>query len=100
GTWSAGQVRGTETTARDTVDENATKNEGATEVRGMRAIRITEHYIVMDYEGNGKATRYQVITGGDESTVLTKDGKPAIEKHPYVPFAVAHPDPMPHRFFG
>ncbi len=100
GTLSAGKTRGTEAIARDTIEENASQGEAGIETPGMRPIRITEHYIIMDYEGTGKATRYQVITGGEESEVLLKNGKPAIEKHSYVPFAVAHPDPMPHRFFG
>ena len=35
-----------------------------------RAIRITEHYIRMDYAGEGKARLYRVTTGGDGSRPL------------------------------
>lgn len=99
-TWAEGKSRGKEAQARDTVGENATQGGGAVETRGQRPVQITEHYVIMDYEGDGKACRYQVMTGGDEGVVLTKHGKPAIEKHSHVPFAAVHPDPMPHRFFG
>jgi hypothetical protein len=98
-TWSENRSRGTEAMARDTVDENATQGAGDAVNRGQRPVRITEHFILMDYEGKGKTCRYKIVTG-DEGEVLLKDGKPDIEKIEYVPFAVAHPDPMPHRFFG
>jgi hypothetical protein len=99
-TWSEARARGTEALARDTVDENTAQGGGDSVNRGQRPVQITEHYILMDYEGNGKSQRYKIVTGGDESDVLLKNGKPDITKMEYVPFAVAHPDPMPHRFFG
>jgi hypothetical protein len=99
-TWSETRSRGTEAKARDTVDENSGSGAGDSLSRGQRPVQITEHYLVFDYEGKGKACRYQIITGGDEGEILNKNGKPAIQKHSYVPFAVCHPDPMPHRFFG
>jgi hypothetical protein len=99
-TWSEVRAKGTEALKRDTVDENTTAGTGSSLSRGQRPVQFTEHYIVMDYEGTGKAHRYQVITGGEGGEVLIKNGKPAIVKHSYVPFAVAYCDPLPHRFFG
>ena len=32
--------------------------------RANRQIRVTEHYVMMDYEGDGKPRRYRVTTGG------------------------------------
>jgi hypothetical protein len=99
-TWTETKSRGTEAMARDTVDENAQQGTGDAISRGQRPVQITEHYIRLDYEGKGKTCLYKIITGGDEGEVLRKDGKPDITKMEYVPFAVVHPDPMPHRFFG
>lgn len=99
-TWSEARARGTEAMARDSVDENATQGSGDSLSRGQRPVQITEHYVVFDYEGKGKASRYRIVTGGDEGEVLYKNGKPDIEKIDYLPFAVAHSIPLPHRFFG
>jgi hypothetical protein len=57
--------------ARDTVDEHlsAGGGEGINEVN--RQIKITEHYVRMDYEGNNKPALYRVTTGGDQGEVLT-----------------------------
>lgn len=53
-----------ETLARDTADEHfgpiADRANAA-----ARLVRITEHYVRMDYEGDGRPCLYQVITGGD-----------------------------------
>lgn len=92
---------GTETKARDTVDESSTSPDDDYGLnQAMRPIQITEHYIRMDYDKSGRAQLYKIVTGGDDSTVLLKNGKPDIVAFDYVPFAVAHCDPMPHRFFG
>lgn len=100
-TWSeATTAKGQEARARDTVDENSQSEGTDSLTRGMRPVRITENYLVFDYEGKGKACRYKIMTGGDKGEVLIKNDKPAIEKHDYVPFAVVHPDPMPHRYIG
>ncbi len=37
-----------------------------------RVVKITEHYVRMDYEGDGRPALYQVITGGDVGKVLRK----------------------------
>lgn len=88
-----------ETLARDTVDENLSTVAGGVNP-ASRLIRITEHYVRMDYEGRGRPSLYQVITGGDQSEILCKDGKECITPFDAIPFATTTPVPMTHRFFG
>jgi hypothetical protein len=87
-----------ETLARDTVDEHYFTVNSINSA--ARLVRITEHYIRMDYEGNGRACLYQVITGGDQGIILKKDGKEAITPFDAIPFATTCPVPVTHRFFG
>jgi hypothetical protein len=86
--------------ARDTADESSGPwgDDGIN--KAMRPIRITEHYVRMDYKGDGKAKLYRVVTGGEDSTVLKRDGKPDIEEWDFMPFAVMTPIIMPHRVYG
>jgi hypothetical protein len=86
--------------ARDTVDEHlaAGGDEGINEAN--RQIKITEHYVRMDYEGNGKPALYRVTTGGDQGEVLTRDGEPEIVPVDVIPFAAMTPVIVTHRFFG
>jgi hypothetical protein len=86
--------------ARDTVDEHlaAGGDEGINEVN--RQIKITEHYVRMDYEGNNKPALYRVTTGGDQGEVLTRDGEPEIVRVDAPPFAAMTPVIVTHRFFG
>jgi hypothetical protein len=65
-----------------------------------RIVKITEHYVRMDYEGKGRACLYMVVTGGDQDTILRKDGKEVIEPIDVIPFAATTPVPITHRFFG
>lgn len=87
-----------ETIARDTVQEHY--NTAADVNASARLVRVTEHYVRMDYEGNGKPCLYQVITGGDKGEILRKDGKECIEEFDVIPFAATTPVPITHRFFG
>jgi hypothetical protein len=86
--------------ARDTVDEHlaAGGDEGINEAN--RQIKLTEHYVRMDYEGNGKPALYRVTTGGDQGEVLTRDGEPEIVQVDMIPFAAMTPVIVTHRFFG
>jgi hypothetical protein len=86
--------------ARDTVDEHlsAGGDEGINEAN--RQIKITEHYVRMDYEGNNKPALYRVTTGGDQGEVLTRDGEPEIVRVDLPPFAAMTPVIVTHRFFG
>jgi hypothetical protein len=88
-----------ETLARDSVQEDFS----ATSIglnSATRLIRITEHYVRIDYEGNGKPSLYQVITGGDQDEILRQNGKESITPFDAIPFAAATPVPITHRFFG
>jgi hypothetical protein len=88
-----------EAQARDTVDDtNSTADSAINEAN--RQIRVTEHYVRMDYEGNGKVALWRVTTAGEKSTVLKRDGKPAIDKMFMMPFASMTPIIMTHRFYG
>ena len=108
--FDAGQVRalrpqtGTteiETLARDTVEEHLSATAGGGSVNSAaRLVRITEHYVRMDYEGSGRPCLYQVITGGDQAEILRKDGKDCITPFDEMPFAATTPVPVTHRFFG
>lgn len=92
-------VNGIEASARDTVDESTGTGDDAVNA-ATRAIRVTEHYIRLDYEGAGKARLYRVTTGGDDNTVLTRDGEPEIVEEDFIPFAAMTPIIVTHRFFG
>ena len=106
--FDAGQVRAlgdytgntdSETLARDTIGEHfATTAGGANSA--ARLVRITEHYVRMDYEDDGQPCLYQVITGGDQGEILRKDGRECITPFDDIPFATTTPVPMTHRFFG
>ncbi|ABQ37738.1 putative exported protein of unknown function [Bradyrhizobium sp. BTAi1] len=99
---SLGDYAGTtrvETLARDTVDEQSRASASAAN-SGTRLVRITEHYVRMDYEGEGRPCLYQIITGGDQGEILRKDGQDCITPFDAIPFAATTPVPMTHRFFG
>jgi len=88
-----------ETLARDTVQEHFSATTGGVN-SAARLVRITEHYVRMDYGGNGLACLYQVITGGDQGEILRKDGRECITPFDAIPFAATTPVPITHRFFG
>src|SRR6185312_10612826 len=88
-----------ETLARDTTGEHLSATaDGANSA--TRLVRITEHYVRMDYEGDGRPCLYQVITCGDQSEILRRDGRECITPFDTIPFAATTPVPMTHRFFG
>jgi hypothetical protein len=95
---SADTITDVETFARDTVNEHAGLDAEASP--GMRPIRVTEHYIRMDYEGEGKPRLYRVTTAGDEAEVLNRGGEPDIVPVAFMPFAAMTPVIVTHRFFG
>jgi hypothetical protein len=86
-----------EQVARDSIYE--TQGVGA-EQSASRLVRVTEHYIRLDYEGTGRACLYQIVTGGEQGEILKKGGKECIEPFDVMPFACTTPVPVPHRFFG
>jgi hypothetical protein len=95
-----GGLESTEQAARDSVDEQS----GSAGDEGLnsttRPVKVTEHYVRMDYRGNGKASLYRVKTGGEQGDVLKRDGKPDLEEVDYAPFAAMTPVIITHRFFG
>jgi hypothetical protein len=88
-----------EAQARDTVDEGTLK-EGDSLNSASRQIRVTEHYVRMDYEGNDKPALYRVTTAGGEGEVLERDGEPDVIQEAAIPFAAMTPVIVTHRFFG
>jgi hypothetical protein len=91
-------IANTEEVQRDTVNEY--QYTGDENNKAARRIEVTEHYVRMDYEGNGKAGLYQVTSGGSQGDILTKDGKPDIRPIDEIPFAAMTPVIVTHRFFG
>ena len=80
----------TEAQARDTVEEGS--GEGADELnRANRLLKVTEHYVRMDFEGDGKPRLYRVTTGGDDGMLLTRDGEPDVSECDMIPFAAMTP---------
>src|SRR5882724_10165599 len=89
-----------EARARDTVHESALgQGDDALNSAG-RLIRITEHYVRMDYEGDDKVSLYRITTGGEEGEVLERDGEPDVIREDAIPFAAMTPVIVTHRFFG
>ncbi|MBM7483329.1 hypothetical protein ACVWWI_003355 [Bradyrhizobium sp. USDA 3686] len=87
-----------ETVERDTVQEHSGAGDGLNSA--SRLVKLTEHYIRVDYEGTGRPCLYQVMTGGDQGEILRKDGKECIEPFDTIPFAATTPVPITHRFVG
>ena len=83
---------------RDTVGEH--QNLGEDSNKAIRQIEVVEHYVRMDYEGDGKTCLYKVTTGGEQGEIMTKDGKDDIEEFDAIPFAAMTPVIVTHRFFG
>ena len=88
-----------EAQARDTVEEGTQKQGDEGHNSASRLIRVTEHYVRMDYEGHGRAGLYRVTTAG-EGEVLKRDGAPDIIEVDEIPFAAMTPVIVTHRFFG
>lgn len=95
------QIRSLGDTAGNADTERRSRDSGASGVNSAaRLVRITEHYVRMDYEGSGRPGLYQVISGGDQSEILRKDGRECVTPFDAIPFATTTPVPVTHRFFG
>lgn len=89
-----------ETLARDTIDESDdASNDGSVNHLAEKP-PVTEHYVEMDYDGDGVARLYRVVTGGTNGEVLKRDGQPEIVQIDVKPFAAMTPVIITHRFFG
>lgn len=111
---TAGSDDTEEASARDTADDSDDLATASIN-KATRLIVVTEHYVKLDYEGNGKAGLYKIVTGSGTNQVLRKrkktkgkDGKETegkeytndIEPVDMMPFAAATPIIMTHRFTG
>src|SRR5262245_34891003 len=77
-----------EVSARDTIEERAGRADSDNLNESNREIRVTEHYLRMDYEGNGKTALYRVTTLGEGAyEIARRDGKEEIVQVDYMPFA-------------
>ena len=98
-----------EAQARDTVEEGTQKQGDEGQNTASRLIRVTEHYVRMDYEDQGTLSKdgrerpgvglYRVTTAG-EGEVLKRDGEPDVIEVDEIPFAAMTPIIVTHRFFG
>jgi hypothetical protein len=89
-----------EAQARDTVDESTLRQGSDGLNTASRLIRVTEHYVRMDYEGNDKPQLYRVTTASEESEILKRDGELDVIREDAIPFAAMTPVIVTHRFFG
>lgn len=90
----------TEENARDTVAESMNTRAPDDVNASARLVEITEHYVRMDYEDNGKPCLYRVTTGGKQGEILLLNGKPDIIEFDAIPFAAMTPIIVTHRFYG
>jgi hypothetical protein len=86
--------------ARDTVNESTLRQGDDGLNTSSRLIRITEHYVRMDYEGNDEAALYRCTSAGEEGVLLLRDGEPDVVREDIIPFAAMTPVIVTHRFFG
>ena len=89
--------------ARDTVDESTLRQGEDNLNTANRLIRVTEHYVKMDYEGGPRGggddpRLYRVTTAGEEGEVLIRDGEPDVIEEDRIPFAAITPVIVTHRF--
>jgi hypothetical protein len=96
----SGDSTGVEQQSRDTVDERQSSLGDDGFNPANRKIKITEHYVKMDYEGDGKARLYRVTTGGDDGVILTRSGEDDVVEVDHICFAAMTPVIVTHRFFG
>jgi hypothetical protein len=87
-----------EEVSRDTVDEGDQLNPNVN--KSTRRVEITEHYVRMDYKGDGKSCLYRVTTGGQQGEVLKLNKKLDVVEFDAVPFAAMTPVIVTHRFYG
>ncbi len=90
----------TEELNRDTVDENMIAGSSEEINHAARSVEITEHYVRMDYNGDGKFCLYRVTTGGSQGEILKINGKPDVIEFDAIPFAAMTPIIVTHRFYG
>jgi predicted HTH domain antitoxin len=96
----SGISRSSESRSRDTVNDSD-KMGGSDDLNKiMRRVSVCEHYVRMDYKGDGKSCLYKVTTASEETKILTKKGEPDIEEVDVIPFACITPYIVTHRLCG
>lgn len=81
-----------ESTARDTLHQDDIKND--TNNRSMQKVDVADNYIRIDANGNGKAELWHVMTGSDDTVLLSKT------RITRVPISTITPIIEPHQIFG
>lgn len=71
---------------------------GVDRIGALRKVTLKEEYVLYDLDGDGIAERLCVSRVG--STILTRDGQPAVEPVDYQPFEYWCPFPMQGRLVG
>ena len=93
------QVSGGEKEARATVEDDDDELLSSAN-KAMEEIEVTEHYIRVDFDGDGIAELRKVTTAGSAEEILMLNGKPDNEPYDRMPFASITPILMSHRFAG
>lgn len=65
-----------------------------------REIWVEESYVWLDLADEGTTELYKVMTAGNGTIILTRDGDPDIECVDEVPFVSLCPVPSPHKLVG
>lgn len=89
---SGTSASGEEENARATVEDN--EEVGSDVNEAMRVVEVTEHYIRVDWDGDGVAELRKVTTAGGSEEILDN------EPYDRMPFAGITPILMGHRFWG
>jgi hypothetical protein len=103
---SYSMVEKPESQSRDTVEESRQSGGDDGLNTANRQIRVTEHYVRMDYEGEGRTALYRVTTGGEECEILRRqqddeeEYTDEIVEVDAIPFATMTPVIITHRLFG
>jgi hypothetical protein len=92
--------KSSESSHRDTINDSDRRGASDDLNKIMRHVQVCEHYVRMDYKGDGKSCLYKVTTAGDETKILTKGGQPDIEPVDVIPFACITPYIVTHRLCG
>jgi hypothetical protein len=89
-----------EALARDTVKESQMHGAGDEGMNAAnRQVLVIEHYIRMNYEGDGRSRLYRIVTG-ELNAFITRGGDIDITEIDAIPITTMSPVPQPHRFFG
>src|SRR4030095_10765959 len=65
-----------------------------------REVWVEENYVRLDLEDEDTTELYKVVTAGNGTIILTKDGDPDIECVDEIPFISLCPVPSPHKLVG